>query len=455
MAGLLAARALWGHAQQVLVLERDRVPDGPQPRKGVPQGRHVHVLLEAGCGVLERCFPGIVAEMQREGLDVIDFGRDLAWHHFGVWKVRCETGMRMLLCTRPFLEHHVRARLLALPHVTLQDQTTVRALQWSADGSAVTGVVLDDGTARPADVVIDATGRGSKVPTWLEAQGYERPEDEEIGVDLSYTTCLYRPSPRHAGQWRFLVEYPSSANDWRGGFISRVEGDRWIVSLNGYFKDAPEPTHEGLLRYAKTLPRPDLYESMVDAEPLSEVSVHKIPKNRWRHYERLSRFPEGLVPLGDSVCALNPIFGQGMSSAGLQAEVLERALTEHLGSGAVGARGLEARVRTQVPSVLRLPWLLTSALDLHYPQASGTRPFGHGVLMWYVQSLLELCSTDARAYRRLVQVLSLEKGLTEILAPRVAAAVVAHGLRGLVVPLHARANTDRLPEAEERADPGA
>lgn len=448
MAGLLAARALAGHVRELVVLERDRVPEGPKARKGVPQGRHIHVLLEAGRDVLERFFPGIVAEMEREGLWSIDLGRDLVWHHFGVWKVRCESESRMLLCTRPFLEHHVRQRLLAEPSVTLRSETTVKALRASADGTAITGVVLDDGSELAADLVVDASGRGSKVPVWLEALGYARPEDEEIGVDLSYTTCFYRPSPRQVHDWKFMVEYPSSVQDWRGGFISCVEGDRWIVSLNGYFKDAPEPTHEGFLRYAKTLPRPDLHDCIADAEPLSEPVVYKIPKNRWRHYERLARFPAGLIPIGDSVCAFNPIFGQGMSAASLQAEVLEQAVAEHLRSGAPGVAGLEERVRKRLPRVLWLPWFLASTLDLNYPQAHGKRPIGHGVLMWYVQRLLELSSTNARAYRRFMRVLSLKAGLWSILEPSMAAAVVTYGLKGLFVPLRERANTERRPDLE-------
>lgn len=445
IAGLMAARALSDYFKEVVVFDRDKVPDGPEPRKCVPQGQHVHAMLEAGIDVLDRFFPGIVADMQRDGVNVIDLTNDVAWHHFGVWKVRCESGLRMLLFTRPFLEHRVRERLKAAPNVELRHEVTVKNLLHSADRSTITGVVLEDGSQLRADVVVDASGRGSRAPAWLEELGYARPIDEEVGIDLSYTSCLYKPSPRFKGEWKLLVEYPRSPGSWRAGFISCVEGDRWIVSLNGYFKAAPELTRESFLDFAKSLPRPDLYDYIKDAEPLTEPVTHKIPTNRWRHYEKLSRFPEGLIPIGDSVCALNPIFGQGMSAASMEADLLQRALAEHARANPHDMRGLATSVRKSLPSALWLPWLLTNALDLHYPQARGNRPFGHGFLMGYIARLLELTSTNEGIYRDLGRVLSLKAGLWTILKPTVSIPVAANALKALVVPLAKRANTDTLP----------
>lgn len=446
MAGLMAARALADHFEEVIVLERDRMPDGPKPRKGVPQGRHLHVLLEAGRDVAEHFFPGIVPHMQREGMSVIDLTNDVAWHHFGVWKTRCEGSARGLLFTRPFFEHHVRERLKALCNVSLRYGTTVAALRRSADAGTITGVVLDDGSELEADLVVDASGRGSRVPGWLEELGYARPVDEEVGVDLTYTSGLFEPPRGFAGEWKLLIEYPSSRNDWRSGFISCVEGNRWVVSLNGYFKEGPGLTQESFLAYAKSLPRPELHDYVAQAKPLSELVTHRVPTNRWRHYEKLSRFPEGLVVLGDSVCALNPVFGQGMSAASMQAQVLAEALVEQARVRPGDVIGLEKRVRMRLPRVLRLPWFLTSTLDLNFPPARGKRPFGHGVLMAYVSRLLELTSTSPHVFRSLAQVLSLKSGLWEILKPSVSLRVLAYACKGLFLPLAKRANVDRMPE---------
>jgi hypothetical protein len=232
-----------------------------------------------------------------------------------------------------------------------------------------------------------------------------------------------------------------------------VEGGRWIVSLNGYFGDHAPTDPEGFLEFARSLSRPDIYTYIKDAKPLSPITTHKVKSTRWLHYEHLPRFPEGFTILGDAVCALNPIFGQGMSVASLGANLLRECLTDQAQLSPGSLDGLSRRFQQRLPEAIRLPWLLTSTLDLQYPQAIGRRRPGLGFLHWYIGRLLERTSHDTADYHQLNRVVHMQTGLSALLQPSVALAVLAHGIKALFVPLQDRANTNTLPPPPEAQPP--
>jgi 2-polyprenyl-6-methoxyphenol hydroxylase-like FAD-dependent oxidoreductase len=445
--GLLNARVLSEHFEKVTILERDELPVGPEARRCVPQGQHIHLMLEAGSKVLEELFPGLVDDMLRQGARMIDMGRDVAWQHFGAWRTRYHSGIAMVLSTRTFLEWNIRRRVQALPNVEIRARCAVLGLIADSAQRRVTGVRLKDPAGEDtlgADLVVDASGRGTRAPRWLEALGYGAPEEEAMGIDLAYTSRIYRRPPGFGDEWKVMVQYPRSPESWRAGFIANVEDDRWLVSVNGYFGDHAPTDSEGFLAFARSLPRPGVYDYIRDAEPLTAPVTHKIPTSRWIHYERLRRWPDGFVVTGDAVCAFNPIFGQGMTLTGLGArllgECLARARSRDLG-------GLATRFQRRLPRLIRLPWFVATAMDLHYPQTSGARPAGIGLLHWYLGRLLELTSLDTRVYHELNCVLHMRSGLTALLRPGVALPVLAYGLKALFVPLARRANVDTLPPA--------
>ncbi|XXF79095.1 tryptophan 7-halogenase [Myxococcaceae bacterium GXIMD 01537] len=456
MTGLMNARVLSEHFEQVVVLERDVLPNGPEPRKGVPQGRHIHVVLESGKKVLESLFPGLFQQMRQEGAEVIDMGRDFAWHHFGVWRPRYMSGIEMVLCTRVFLDWHVLRRVRELPNVTLREGCSVEGLLTDASGGRVTGVRVtgpEGAELLEADLVVDASGRGSHVPRWLEALGHGRPEEEQVGIDLAYTTRLYERPESEVGAWKMLIEYPRPPDSCRSGFISHVEGGRWIVSLNSYFGDSAPRDDASFLEFARSLPRPELYEALRKARPLTEPVTHRIPSSRWLHYERMEHLPDGLAITGDSVCSFNPIFAQGISVASKGVQLLAECLREHAARSPGDIRGLSVRFQRRLPDVIRVPWFLATTLDLQYPQARGTRVFGLGLLQWYVARFMEATSLEPRLYHQLNQVLHLKSGLGALLQPSVALRVLAYGLKSFFVPLSRRANVDIFPPPPEHALP--
>ncbi|WP_426756758.1 NAD(P)/FAD-dependent oxidoreductase [Myxococcus sp. Y35] len=456
MAGLLSARVLADHFEKVLVLERDSLPEAPTARRCVPQGTHVHVMLDAGHRLLERFFPGLLQELQAQGAGLIDSSRDVAWHHFGVWKTRDTSGLPLLVCTRPFLEWSVLRRVRALPNVEVREGCSVEGLLTDASRSRVTGVRLRTaGGEAPleAALVVEATGRGSRAPQWLEAMGLERPEEEQVHVDLAYTTRLYEPPARFQGEWKVLMQYPCPPASWRSGFISSVEGGRWIVTLNGYFGDHPPTEDEGFLAFARSLRQPDLHAYLREARPLGPLTTHKVKDTRWRHYERLARFPEHWAIVGDAVCAFNPVFGQGMSVAARGAALLDDCLHEQARRAPGTLEGVARRFRKRLPDIIRLPWFMGTSLDLQYPQALGRRWPGLGVVQWYIRRLMERTSRDAAVHHQFNRVLHLQTGLGAVLQPTVAVPVLADGVRALFVPLGERANTDRRPEPRPSRPP--
>jgi hypothetical protein len=271
LAGLLAARVLAPRFGEVLLVERDRLPldasDVEAARKGVPQGRHVHGLLPRGGQALERLFPGISREMEAAGAIPVDLGADLRWFHFGGYKHRFRTGLRGLAQSRPRLEWHVRRRCLELDNLRLHQGWEALRPVAGRNRSAVVGIdlrPLDGG--RPervdADLVVDASGRGSRAGTWLEALGHERPRASVVRVDVGYTSRLYRRCAGDLGQdgAKLLLVYAQPPAGRRVGAAFPIEGDRWIVTLGGWLGERAPADEAGFLAYTRSLPVPDLHD---------------------------------------------------------------------------------------------------------------------------------------------------------------------------------------------------
>ncbi|QRN95599.1 FAD-dependent oxidoreductase [Archangium violaceum] len=450
IAGLLSARVLSEHFEKVVILERERLPDGPEQRKAVPQGRHIHAMLEAGLKVLEELFPGLLEELEAGGADRIDMGRDAAWFHFGAWKPRFVSGYETILCSRPYLEWKVRGRIVALPNVELRQGYAVQGLLTEGPGGRVTGVKVEgpDGEETlAADLVVDATGRGSRAPQWLEQLGYGRPEEEQVGIELAYTSRFYERPAHSRNDWKSLALYARAPDSWRSGFLANVEGGRWIVSLSGYFGDHPPTDEAGFLEFTRGLPTPHIHEALRGAKPLTQPVMHKIPTSRWLHFERMPRFPDGFVLLGDSVCALNPVYGQGMTVISLGARRLGECLAAQARSTPGNLQGLSRRFQKGLARSIGLSWMLATTMDLIYPRTRGKRPPGLKLLQWSIGNLVDLTSLDEASCERFYRVLHLRGGLEVLLQPKLALALAAYSLKSLFVPLAQRVNLDRMPRA--------
>jgi 2-polyprenyl-6-methoxyphenol hydroxylase-like FAD-dependent oxidoreductase len=428
MAGLLAALALSRHFERVTVVERDAPPTEPGHRKGVPQDQHIHVLLSAGADILEEFFPGLTQELIAAGALTFDCGSDARWFHHGVWKVREHSDVPLLAQSRPFLEWHVRRRLGMLPNVAFVAGDAVDLLT-DHGKLAVQGVRVRrrDGTAAEEDIaaslVVETAGRGSHVPQWLEAMGYAKPEEETVQIDLGYATRLYRRPPRANRDWQMLLVYAKAPEGTRTGIVSPIEGERWIVTLSGCLKDYPPSDDAGFLEFARSLEQADLFDAIKDAAPLTPITTIRFPAQRRRHYEKMRRFPEGLVVLGDAMCSFNPLYGQGMSVAAQEARALDDCLRER-----AKLTGLPQRFFRRAARIVDGPWLLATSTDFLYPGALGKRPFGNGALAWYNNHVLELSGQNGRVLTTFLEVMHLTRSPFALFSPEVLFPVLGRAL---------------------------
>jgi 2-polyprenyl-6-methoxyphenol hydroxylase-like FAD-dependent oxidoreductase len=402
MAGLLAARVLSDHFDRVMVVERDRFSDTPESRKGVPQGRHAHALLARGEHVLSRLFPGISDDLVAGGGVRGDIGEICRWFHFGGYKVQHRSGVENSLQTRPFLEWHTRRRLAALSNVELRDGCSVAEVP--RDGSRVRGVVAEREGERfeiPADLTVDCTGRGSHAPRLLQEMGFEPPGQSVVKINVGYASRFFR---RQAGDLvgaRVALIYPQPPDDRRGGALMPVEGDRWLCTLGGWAGDHPPIDPHGYLAFARSLAAPDIYQVISKAEPLSDAVPHRFPSNQRTHYERLIRFPEGYLVLGDAVCSFNPLYGQGMSTSAIQAEALERCLRRDRDEG------LALRFFAEAAKPIDTAWQMAVGEDFRFRGVTGPRPRGLELGNRYIGMVHRAVTRDPQVYSRFLRVLNL------------------------------------------------
>jgi 2-polyprenyl-6-methoxyphenol hydroxylase-like FAD-dependent oxidoreductase len=429
MAGLVAARVLADHYRHVTLVERDRFPDGPETRKGVPQIRHVHVLLKRGELVLESLFPGLLDELVSGGAHSIDMAGDTLWHHYGGWKVRFRSGLQFHCQSRPYLEWKVRGRVAATAGVEMADGCDAVDLALDAAGKEVAGLGVQDRDGRErtlaADLVVDASGRGSRTPQWLESLGFASPRESRVRVDVGYASRLYRP-PAGARSWKALFIY-HQAPGTRLAVIVPVENDLWMVTEVGWFRDYPPGDEEGFLDFARSLPEPDVYDAIRRAEPVSPIVVHRFPHNLRRHYEQLDSMPAGLVVLGDAFCSFNPIYGQGMTSAALGAATLGDVLKE---TSTSGVEAIGRRFHSRFGRILDGVWLQTTSEDLRFPQAEGRRAWWLGLANAYTARVYELSRTDPVVSRAFLEVMHLMQPPASLLRPAVLRRVLLAGMAG-------------------------
>jgi 2-polyprenyl-6-methoxyphenol hydroxylase-like FAD-dependent oxidoreductase len=426
MAGLLAARVLSDHYEQVTIVERDELPEGVEQRAGVPQGRHTHGMLACGARIVERLLPGITRELMPPEApphaDALWSGR---WFNNGVFAARAHSGLEGFGVTRPLLEAAVRRRVRGLVNVATIDGHAAQGL--IADGPHVVGARIRPRrggaeTELAADFVVDATGRGSRAPAWLAELGYAPPDEDVVEVGVGYATRFYRRGPDDL-DGDFIVNVAAAPPNRRMGIAMAVEDDRWIVTLAGILGDHPPVDDEGFLAYAAGLPTPVIHELIARIEPVGDIVRTRFPAHRRVRYERLDRVPEAFVALGDAVASFNPVYGQGMSVAAQEAELLGTLLAERR-PGGLPRRFYRAAART-----VDVPWDIAVGNDLRFPEVKGPRGARVRLVNRYVGRLQRVAGRDPAVSRAFFAVGNLVAPPTSLLRPGIAFRVLAGGLR--------------------------
>jgi 2-polyprenyl-6-methoxyphenol hydroxylase-like FAD-dependent oxidoreductase len=451
VAGLLAARVLADRFERVTLVERDPIAgDGEAtPRRGVPQGAHVHALLARGLGIVEGLFPGLSGGLCAAGAALICGGRELRWHHAGGWRVSEDRELIFLSMTRPLLERGIAARVRGLPNVALRGG--LRALGLAGDRGRVTGlrVAVEGGAVEEiaADLVVDASGRGSVLPRWLGEIGCEAPRSELLTVPVGYASRFFR-APERRPAWRALLA--SGAPARRGGVMFPVEGDRFLLTLTGFFDEPMPQNHDAFLAYAASLPVPDIHAAIRDLEPVSEIRHFRFAGSLRRRYEALGRYPAGLIALGDAVCSFNPVYGQGMTVAAMEAEALDAALARAAGAGGLDADFPRRWFRDIAAPIVDGAWGGVRIEDLRFPEMAARRPLGLRPIQWYMGRVQRATHRSPAVTDRFYRVMNFLEPPTSLFRPGIVAEALFGGLRGLGA---ARVHAAGVPAVA--AQPGA
>lgn len=427
IAGLVAARVLADAYAEVVVVERDELPHAAAHRRGVPQSRHIHGLLARGQQAMEELFDGLTAELVDLGAPAGDMLEDVRAYFGGHRLQPGPSGLVSLQASRPMLEACLRARVRTLASVEIMDRCDVAGLTTTPDRGRVTGARVVrrlDGSAEQAltaDLVVDATGRGSRTPAWLEMLGYPRPPVERVRIGIGYASRTYRLVPELLDGDLGILNAPTPDHP-RGGALAAMENDRFIVTLFGILGDYPPTDPEGFADFAATLQFPDINQALCKAQPLDVPVPFRYPASERHRYERLSRFPEGLLVMGDAVCTFNPIYGQGMSVVALQALALRAHLQQE-------ARPHPVRFFRQIGRIIDVPWNMATGGDLAYPEVVGQRTTQMRLLNGYLARLHAGAAHDPQLGRAFLRVAGLIDPPQSLLAPGVAARVLRAGLR--------------------------
>jgi flavin-dependent dehydrogenase len=449
IAGLMAARVLTETFAAVTVLDRDALTASDE-RRGVPQGHHLHGLMDRGRSIMDDLFPGLVDELISRGASTTEVLVGSRWYLGGLRTKPTPTGLTSVLASRPLLESVLRDRTAALPGVRSRSGMSVTGLVPAPDGPArVAGVraratAAGDATAADAagdagdagdaagepggpeetiaaDLVVDASGRGSRAYRWLAELGHEPPETERVDVDLGYASRLYRRRPGDLGGAASVIVGMTPGRP--GGGAVAVEGGRWLVTLAGMLGNHPPREAGGFESFAAALPVPDVADLIRGATPLTEPVPYRFRGSLRRRYEMMADPPDGFVVIGDALCGLNPLYAQGMTVAAQQA----LALRECLRDGAGARDGLPRRFYRTVAPLVDVAWEMSTAADLRYPGVAGRRGARWRLTSGFSARAQTAAHRDPVVARRLIRVINLVDPPTSLMRPDVAARILARG----------------------------
>ncbi|GAB7050977.1 FAD-dependent oxidoreductase [Catenuloplanes indicus] len=429
IAGLMAARVLSEHADEVVIVEPDDlvaldVPGAPPvPRPGVPQGGHVHALLPAGQAQLARWFPGFTEDAVRAGAPVRPHASRFVFYLDGARRPPADPGVQAesLSSSRPFLEALIRHRVLALPAVTTR---TGRAAGLLIEGGRVTGVRLTGGGTLDADFVVDATGRSSRLGDWVAAHGFPKPATQRMGIALTYATALFHRPPEPDVWGTIAVTTPAPGRPARQGGFTPIEGGRWTMLIAGYGDDRPGRDREDYRRRCERDFPPEFAHVVNTAGWASDVATYHQADSRRRDFTGLERFPARLVAAGDALASFNPAYGQGMTSALLHASCLSRYLR--------GRPDLDRPARTyfaETRVVVDAAWQTSTAADLALPHVDGPYPRGYRLRRWAGGLISAAAAHDPVVNRGLSRVTTMIDHPAALSRPGLLLRAARHALR--------------------------
>lgn len=412
VAGLLAARVLSTSFARVTVFDSDVFPSEPGPRRGVPQGRQVHALLTRGALGLDGLFPGFIDDMTAAGVPSGDGQADFSWFLDGHKMAAATSGLRGYGVSRPLIEAMIRDRVRALPNVSVVEDVRVGGLAVDDDRVAGVRVRRHEGAEEtvPAELVVDAAGRGSRASSWLSEFGYPVPDETVVKTDVVYVTRHYKQEPGllDGRLGATVVPFPGQP---RAGVVIRQEADRFAVLLAGLIGEEPPTDDAGMVAFASTLAGHDAAEVLRSGTPVDDAVKMRYPASSLKHFDRLDRHLEGFVVVGDALCSFNPIYGQGMTVAVMEAELVRSLLEES------GPEDLASRFFAAAADLLAEPWSLATGGDLRFPEVEGERGPQDDEINRYLDQFRASAAVDPVLGTAFLRVANLMAPVASLLGP--------------------------------------
>jgi 2-polyprenyl-6-methoxyphenol hydroxylase-like FAD-dependent oxidoreductase len=426
--GLSAAGALSSAFKEVIILEREALPASVMSRAGVSQDRHPHLLLAGGLQALDSIFPGYARDLADAGAVPVNAFKDIQYERPDVGALpRRDCSTSLLCASRPLIEHILRRKVVAIANVTLQSQSRVTEIVPAPTRSLVkfetdAGV----GAGIEADLVVDASGRGTPTLGLLDVLGWERPQETAVGVDISYTTAVLRPG-RTSFNWQILVTLPDPSISATAGLIVPLEGGRWFVTISHHGATDRPKTWEEFLAVARQLKTPAIYNAIYKLLPPGGLRHFVLDESRWRHFERLKRLPRGILPVADALCRFNPVYGQGMTVAAREAKLL-RDILDRVAGEADPIEALLAAFMSEVGALLQAPWNMGVNADFAYPTTRGERPERYEESRQFEAALFRAVVADPVVQRAFSDVLQLMEPFELLNEPDIRRRIEAHSL---------------------------
>jgi 2-polyprenyl-6-methoxyphenol hydroxylase-like FAD-dependent oxidoreductase len=432
IAGLCAARVLSDSFARVTVYERDELPTVPANRATVPQDQHLHMLMARGAIEFEGLFPGLLKDMVAAGVPMLENRPDCI--HLGAAGHVLGTGHTLrdeftaYVPSRPHLEWQLRKRVQDIDNVNIA-RRSVAEPEFDRDRQRVTGVYLDPVDPESggpefvaADLVVDAAGRGTRLPAWLSQWGYARPVEQVLDIGINYATHQFR-IPDGLIAEKVVVAGASHDQSLGMGMLCYEDGT-WVLTTFGVANAKPPKTFPEMLALAEQLLPPHFNAALAQADPLGDPAFHAFPASRWRRYDKLDRFPAGIVPLGDAVVSFNPTFGQGMTMTSLQAGHLHRALQSP--DHELAAELNRATAKTTWPV-----WMMNAIGDMtfHHAETKGPVPWWWRPTGALFDQFLGAAETEPVLAEWFLRRFSLLDSLYMVPPPRIIGRTIAHNAR--------------------------
>jgi 2-polyprenyl-6-methoxyphenol hydroxylase-like FAD-dependent oxidoreductase len=401
--------------------------------------------MARGAAEFEGLFPGLLDDMVAAGVPVLENRPDCI--HFGAaghvlgTQATLRDEFTAYVPSRPHLEWQIRRRALALPNVELVRRGIAQP-QYDPAEERVTGVLLDadDTNAIEADLVVDATGRGTRLPVWLEQWGFGRPTEDTVEVGIGYATHQIR-IPDGLIEEKVIVAGACHDQPLGLGMLFYEDGN-WGLTTYGTAKVEPPQNFPQMCALADQILPGHISAAVRKGEPIGDVAFHKYPTSRWRRYDKMDRFPTGIIPFGDAVVSFNPTFGQGMTMSSIQAGNLGEVLRS--GDPDIAGKLAQATAKTTWPV-----WMMTAIGDLSLHNATGEARWWFRPVGDLFDQFLGAAETDPVLAEWFLRRFSLLDSLWMVPSARLIGRTIRHNARlwwtGKRAASRSRRDRDRVP----------